>query len=74
MITFGQLLRVSSVRSIPRTPKAFRLALTSDSVTPIANEFKPSRPPLLTLSQNIGLLAGAVFWGFGKYDNEFSFT
>jgi MFS family permease len=34
-------------------------------VTPIANEFHPSRPPLLTLSQNIGLLAGAIFWGFG---------
>ena len=35
------------------------------SVTPITNEFKPTRPPLLTLSQNIGLLAGAMFWGFG---------
>lgn len=33
--------------------------------TPITNEFGPSRPPLLTLSQNIGLLAGATFWGFG---------
>ena len=35
------------------------------TVTPISNEFHPSRPPLLTLSQNIGLLAGAIFWGFG---------
>lgn len=34
-------------------------------VTPIANEFLPTRPPLLSLAQNIGLLAGAVFWGFG---------
>src|ERR1700761_5922476 len=34
-------------------------------VTPITNEFKPSRPPLLTLAQNIGLLIGAIFWGFG---------
>lgn len=33
--------------------------------TPITNEFTPNRPPLLTLAQNIGLLAGAVFWGFG---------
>jgi MFS family permease len=34
-------------------------------VTPITNEFLPSRPPLLSLAQNIGLLAGAMFWGFG---------
>jgi len=34
-------------------------------VTPIANEFAPRYPPLLSLSQNIGLLAGAMFWGFG---------
>lgn len=39
--------------------------VTSLIFTPIANEFGPSRPPLLTLSQNIGLLAGAVLWGFG---------
>ena len=38
---------------------------TSLIFTPIANEFGPSRPPLLSLSQNIGLLAGAIFWGFG---------
>ncbi|EXJ89840.1 MFS transporter, metabolite:H+ symporter [Capronia epimyces CBS 606.96] len=39
--------------------------VTSLIFTPVANEFNPSRPPLLTLSQNIGLLAGAIFWGFG---------
>ena len=35
------------------------------SFTPITNEFTPSQPPLLTLAQNIGLLFGAMFWGFG---------
>ncbi|ORY35320.1 major facilitator superfamily transporter [Naematelia encephala] len=39
--------------------------VTSLILTPIANEFTPKRPPMLTLAQNIGLLAGAVFWGFG---------
>ncbi|RDW77014.1 MFS general substrate transporter-64 [Coleophoma cylindrospora] len=39
--------------------------VTSLIFTPIANEFLPSRPPLLSLAQNIGLLAGAMFWGFG---------
>lgn len=39
--------------------------LTRWQVTPITNEFHPSRPPLLSLAQNIGLLAGAIFWGFG---------
>ncbi|KAK1769409.1 synaptic vesicle 2-related protein [Phialemonium atrogriseum] len=39
--------------------------VTSLIFTPVANEFGPSRPPLLTLAQNIGLLAGAIFWGFG---------
>ena len=39
--------------------------VTSLIFTPIANEFGPSQPPLLTLSQNIGLLVGAMFWGFG---------
>lgn len=39
--------------------------VTSLIFTPVANEFRPARPPLLTLSQNIGLLAGALFWGFG---------
>ena len=39
--------------------------ITSLILTPIANEFKVGQPPLLTLAQNIGLLAGAMFWGFG---------
>ncbi|OJJ48149.1 hypothetical protein ASPZODRAFT_150442 [Penicilliopsis zonata CBS 506.65] len=39
--------------------------VTSLILTPIAYEFAPSHPPLLTLSQNLGLLAGAMFWGFG---------
>ncbi|RFU27191.1 hypothetical protein B7463_g9142, partial [Scytalidium lignicola] len=39
--------------------------VTSLILTPIANEFSVSRPPLLSLAQNIGLLAGAMFWGFG---------
>jgi len=39
--------------------------LTSLIFTPVRNEFKPDRPAFLTLGQNIGLLAGAVFWGFG---------
>ncbi|KAI9743458.1 MAG: hypothetical protein M1818_002770 [Claussenomyces sp. TS43310] len=39
--------------------------ITSLILAPIAKEFSVSRPPLLTLAQNIGLLAGAVFWGFG---------
>jgi MFS family permease len=39
--------------------------VTSLILAPITNEFLPSRPPLLSLAQNIGLLAGAMFWGFG---------
>ncbi|CAK7567548.1 MAG: hypothetical protein SEPTF4163_005514 [Sporothrix epigloea] len=39
--------------------------VTSLIFTPVTNEFSPTRPPLLTLAQNLGLLAGAVFWGFG---------
>ncbi|KAL1606874.1 hypothetical protein SLS59_002572 [Nothophoma quercina] len=39
--------------------------VTSLIFTPVQNEFNPDRPPFLTLSQNIGLLFGAVFWGFG---------
>jgi MFS family permease len=35
------------------------------TVTPIANEFLPEHPAFLSLAQNIGLLIGAVFWGFG---------
>ena len=39
--------------------------VTSLILPAVASEFKPSKPPLLSLSQNIGLLVGAVFWGFG---------
>ena len=39
--------------------------VTSLILPAVASEFKPSKPPLLSLSQNIGLLAGAIFWGFG---------
>ena len=39
--------------------------VTSLIFTPITNEFNPTRPPLLSLAQNIGLLFGAMFWGFG---------
>ncbi|CAM1503545.1 Fc.00g011360.m01.CDS01 [Cosmosporella sp. VM-42] len=39
--------------------------VTSLIFTPITNEFAPHRPPMLTLAQNIGLLGGAMFWGFG---------
>ncbi|KAJ1330868.1 MFS-type transporter-like protein [Microdochium nivale] len=39
--------------------------ITSLILLPIRNEFRPARPELLTLSQNIGLLVGAMFWGFG---------
>ncbi|WRT69887.1 uncharacterized protein IL334_006878 [Kwoniella shivajii] len=40
--------------------------VTSLILTPVSNEFNPSKPPLLTLAQNIGLLAGAISWGFGS--------
>ncbi|KAL6705810.1 hypothetical protein ACN47E_006448 [Coniothyrium glycines] len=39
--------------------------VTSLIFTPVRNEFRPTRAPFLTLAQNIGLLFGAVFWGFG---------
>lgn len=39
--------------------------VTSLIFTPVKNEFQPTKAPLLSLSQNIGLLVGAVFWGFG---------
>ncbi|QPH05217.1 hypothetical protein C2857_002891 [Epichloe festucae Fl1] len=39
--------------------------VTSLILKPLTSEFGVSRPPLFTLAQNIGLLAGAVFWGFG---------
>ncbi|KAK6581960.1 hypothetical protein PZA11_005657 [Diplocarpon coronariae] len=31
----------------------------------IIDEFHPSRPPYLLLAQSVGLLFGAIFWGFG---------
>jgi MFS family permease len=34
-------------------------------VPSIALEFHPKHSPYITLAQNIGLLAGALFWGFG---------
>ena len=39
--------------------------VTSLILPPVAYEFSVSKQPLLTLAQNIGLLVGAVFWGFG---------
>ena len=38
---------------------------TSLILTPVSTEFDAPRPPLLSLAQNIGLLFGAIFWGFG---------
>ncbi|KAI4173201.1 MAG: hypothetical protein LQ343_003128 [Gyalolechia ehrenbergii] len=38
---------------------------TSLILPAVALEFNQSRPPLLSLAQNIGLLVGAIFWGFG---------
>lgn len=39
--------------------------VTSLILTPVTTEFSAPRPPLLSLAQNIGLLFGAMFWGFG---------
>ncbi|KAF4446199.1 MFS transporter, metabolite:H+ symporter [Fusarium austroafricanum] len=39
--------------------------VTSLILPAVAKEFRVSSPPYLTLAQNIGLLAGAMFWGFG---------
>ncbi|KAF2006930.1 MFS general substrate transporter [Amniculicola lignicola CBS 123094] len=39
--------------------------VTSLILTPVTNEFHPTKRPYLTLAQNIGLLVGAIFWGFG---------
>ncbi|KAJ5605209.1 hypothetical protein N7510_010363 [Penicillium lagena] len=39
--------------------------VTSLILPAIENEFHPAQGPFLTLAQNIGLLVGAVFWGFG---------
>lgn len=38
--------------------------VTSLILVPISYEFNVAQPPLLTLAQNIGLLIGALFWGF----------
>ncbi|KAE8148090.1 major facilitator superfamily domain-containing protein [Aspergillus avenaceus] len=38
--------------------------VTSLILVPVSYEFNVSEPPLLTLAQNIGLLVGALFWGF----------
>ncbi|KAL8964295.1 MAG: hypothetical protein Q9197_006972 [Variospora fuerteventurae] len=39
--------------------------ITSLILPAVSLEFNQSKPPLLSLAQNIGLLAGAIFWGFG---------
>ncbi|KAL8696948.1 MAG: hypothetical protein Q9201_007395 [Fulgogasparrea decipioides] len=39
--------------------------ITSLILPAVALEFNQSKPPLLSLAQNIGLLVGALFWGFG---------
>ncbi|KAF2268123.1 MFS general substrate transporter [Lojkania enalia] len=39
--------------------------VTSLILPPVKTEFHIARAPYLTLAQNIGLLVGAVFWGFG---------
>ena len=39
--------------------------VTSLILPPVTKEFNLDKPPLLSLAQNIGLLAGAMFWGFG---------
>lgn len=39
--------------------------VTSLVLRPLTSEFGVDRPPLYVLAQNIGLLAGAAFWGFG---------
>ncbi|KAM5475466.1 hypothetical protein MauCBS54593_001155 [Microsporum audouinii] len=50
--------------------------ITSLIFTPVKNEFMPSRAPYLTLAQNLGLLVGAVFWGFGcdMYGRKWAFN
>ncbi|EFR04111.1 hypothetical protein MGYG_07118 [Nannizzia gypsea CBS 118893] len=50
--------------------------ITSLIFTPVKNEFMPSKAPLLTLAQNLGLLVGAVFWGFGcdVYGRKWAFN
>ena len=39
--------------------------VTSLILDPVSLEFHQQNPPLLSLAQNIGLLFGAIFWGFG---------
>ncbi|KAL2864944.1 putative sugar transporter [Aspergillus lucknowensis] len=39
--------------------------VTSLILVPVTHEFRVSQPPLLLLAQNVGLLVGALFWGFG---------
>ncbi|KAF9055582.1 MFS general substrate transporter [Panaeolus papilionaceus] len=39
--------------------------VTALILPPVMNEFASTQGPLLKLGQNIGLLVGAVFWGFG---------
>ncbi|CAJ2500740.1 Uu.00g035930.m01.CDS01 [Anthostomella pinea] len=39
--------------------------VTSLIFAPVKLEFSPPQAPLLSLAQNLGLLAGAMFWGFG---------
>ncbi|KAL4801972.1 major facilitator superfamily domain-containing protein [Aspergillus unguis] len=39
--------------------------VTSLILLPVTYEFQVSQPPILLLAQNIGLLLGALFWGFG---------
>ena len=39
--------------------------VTSLILPSVALEFHQKRPPLLSLAQNLGLLGGAAFWGFG---------
>ncbi|KAA1115052.1 hypothetical protein PGT21_030356 [Puccinia graminis f. sp. tritici] len=40
--------------------------VTSLILGPVSQEFKVKQPAFLTLSQNLGLLFGAMFWGFGS--------
>lgn len=64
-MAYRHISNVGSVKSTCYGHDAKSLMTFDSSFTPITNEFTPSQPPLLTLSQNIGLLFGAMFWGFG---------
>lgn len=55
----GLIDRSSSMADAPQWP-----IITSLILPAVTNEFNVAQPPLLTLAQNIGLLTGAVFWGF----------